>query len=606
MPLKLKWKTDLEKGVVTMNFERRGWQRSADNDPEWNFYWASVMTVKQIFNPETGYRLNDMQIINHFPNHFELTRKDLMVKNIKRYLKDLARDGASYQALVNADFVPVTYLLPADYTLFVEEFRRSPNCMWIMKPTARSQGKGIFIINKLAQIKKWSSQSRWANQQQSPMKEAYVISRYIENPLLVGGKKFDVRLYVLVTNFRPLKVYQYVHGFARFCNAKYNNDNVDLDNPFIHLTNVAIQKHNQDYNSKHGGKWHMKNLRLYIEQTHGLEASNRLFQGIDQVIIHSLKAVQNVMINDRHCFECYGYDILIDADLKPWLVEVNASPSLSTTTEADRVMKLGLLRDIYNIVAPNVPPTVHDSFKSLVGSSNSSNSNSSGGGIASASASSNGATGYCEGFAAASGINGSGSGGYRMSATNSNGFILSGNSSSGGGSGGSSVNSSSMNSTVTTGTMGGLGDLGGFYLLLDESASSSSSGISSGSNVTSYGSSSSLSDYAAASSSSSAAGAKESSGGGGSSNSSGGGGGSGGGGASSSSRHSNGDSSNNYNNNSSSSSNYYGGGGASASASASASTAWGTSGADASSSREEASGRRGSTLSQSSRLSDRR
>ena len=65
-----------------------------------------------------------------------------------------------------------------------------------------------------------------------------------------------------------------------------------------------------------------QNLRIFIEQTYGLEASNRLFHGIDQVIIHSLKSVQNVMINDRHCFECYGYDILIDADLKPWLVEV--------------------------------------------------------------------------------------------------------------------------------------------------------------------------------------------------------------------------------------------------------------------------------------------
>lgn len=45
---------------------------------------------------------------------------------------------------------------------------------------------------------------------------------------------------------------------CRFCNAKYNTDMGDMDNPFIHLTNVAIQKHNQDYNSKHGGKWHIK------------------------------------------------------------------------------------------------------------------------------------------------------------------------------------------------------------------------------------------------------------------------------------------------------------------------------------------------------------
>ncbi|RYG67935.1 hypothetical protein EON64_06340 [archaeon] len=62
MPLtRLKWKTDLEKGVVTLNFDRRGWQRCTDTDPDWNFYWASVGTVKMIFNPESGYRLNDMQ-----------------------------------------------------------------------------------------------------------------------------------------------------------------------------------------------------------------------------------------------------------------------------------------------------------------------------------------------------------------------------------------------------------------------------------------------------------------------------------------------------------------------------------------------------------------
>lgn len=431
MPPKLKWKTDLEKSVVVLNFERRGWVRQ-DGDQarverleqsastpvlppqqggptsggggvlgtgttgptqtistDWNIYWASVGAVKTIFGLDGGdskqMRLTDQQILNHFPNHFELTRKDLMVKNIKRYMRDsgygiaaarAAREEAEssggggggvdmYPAVsIPSEFIPVTYLLPADYTLFVEEFRRNPNTMWIMKPTSRSQGKGIFIINKLAQIKKWSTQSRWA---QMPLKEAYVISRYLDNPLLIGGKKFDLRIYVLVTSYRPLRVYQYVHGFARFCNAKYTNDMGDLDNPFIHLTNVAIQKHNEDYNSRHGGKWHIRNLRMYVEGVYGLEASNKLFYEMDQIIIHSLKSVQNVIINDRHCFECYGYDILIDADLKPWLMEVNASPSLSVTTEEDRTIKLSLLRDIYQVVVPG-GQSVLDPSKPLVSS----------------------------------------------------------------------------------------------------------------------------------------------------------------------------------------------------------------------------------------------
>jgi tubulin polyglutamylase TTLL1 len=71
-------------------------------------------------------------------------------------------------------------------------------------------------------------------------KEQYVISRYIDKPFLVGGKKFDLRIYVLVTSYRPLKVWLSTQGFARFCNERYTNDLSDMDNMMIHLTNVAI------------------------------------------------------------------------------------------------------------------------------------------------------------------------------------------------------------------------------------------------------------------------------------------------------------------------------------------------------------------------------
>ena len=97
------------------------------------------------------------------------------------------------------------------------------------------------------------------------MREAYVISRYIDKPLLIGGKKFDLRIYVLVTNYRPLKVWLSSLGFARFCNEKYSNDFSESDNLMAHLTNVAVQKKAEDYNSDHGSKWSIENLKFYLE-----------------------------------------------------------------------------------------------------------------------------------------------------------------------------------------------------------------------------------------------------------------------------------------------------------------------------------------------------
>ena len=126
----------------------------------------------------------------------------------------------------------------------------------------------------------------------------------------------------------------------------------DLDNMMMHLTNVAIQKDGEEYNSEHGSKWSIDNLRFWLEQTRGKAVTDKCFDEIKNIIYISLKSVQSVMINDMHCFEMYGYDILIEDNLKPWLIEVNASPSLSTTTESDRVLKMNLMKEVFKIVIP--------------------------------------------------------------------------------------------------------------------------------------------------------------------------------------------------------------------------------------------------------------
>ena len=76
---------------------------------------------------------------------------------------------------------------------------------------------------------------------------------------------------------------------------KYTNDLTELSNQYVHLTNVAIQKHSEDYNDQHGNKWPIQDLRLYLEAVKGYAATNALFNQINSIIINSLKACQKVI-----------------------------------------------------------------------------------------------------------------------------------------------------------------------------------------------------------------------------------------------------------------------------------------------------------------------
>ena len=81
-----------------------------------------------------------------------------------------------------------------------------------------------------------------------------------------------------------------------------------------------------------------------------LFANLAVFYDIQLIIIHSLLSVQPIMMNDKHCFELYGYDIMIDDQLKPWLIEVNASPSLTANTKEDYKLKFDMLNDMFDII----------------------------------------------------------------------------------------------------------------------------------------------------------------------------------------------------------------------------------------------------------------
>ena len=147
------------RNVIYDVFRARAWKET-DSDTEWDVFWADVGWMRENFD---NLRFQDHQRVNHFRNHYELTRKDLMIKNMKRQQRALSREGNDEEA-AKYEFNPTTYVLPADYGLFTEEFKRGSsvgNGFWIMKPIGGAQGKGIFLFNKLSQIADWKKDHRW-------------------------------------------------------------------------------------------------------------------------------------------------------------------------------------------------------------------------------------------------------------------------------------------------------------------------------------------------------------------------------------------------------------------------------------------------------------
>jgi tubulin polyglutamylase TTLL9 len=248
--------------------------------------------------------------LNHFRNGRELCRKDLMAKNLKKKRRQLEKES-KYEEAQAYDFIPTTFVLPREYSMFVEEFKKVGG-VWIMKPIGSAQGKGIFLFTRLSEISEWKTDykaykpSPIAPKDEKADVEAYVVQRYLQYPLLIGGKKFDMRLYALVPSFSPLQVYQYRRGFARFTNSRYSSDTQDIYNGFVHLTNVAIQKTAENYDERTGGKMELQALKLLLMSKYGVERVDALFWEIQLILLRSLLAVQPIMINDKHCFELYG------------------------------------------------------------------------------------------------------------------------------------------------------------------------------------------------------------------------------------------------------------------------------------------------------------
>lgn len=85
---------------------------------------------------------------------------------------------------------------------------------------------------------------------------------------------------------------------------------------------------------------------------------NLLWSRIYDLIIKSIisgeytvfNAIKKTLVHRTNCFELFGYDVMIDSDLKPWLMEINLSPSLACDSPLDMEIKSTLITSTFNLV----------------------------------------------------------------------------------------------------------------------------------------------------------------------------------------------------------------------------------------------------------------
>uniref|UniRef100_A0A3P9CUY8 Tubulin tyrosine ligase-like family, member 2 n=1 Tax=Maylandia zebra TaxID=106582 RepID=A0A3P9CUY8_9CICH len=309
----------------------RGWEEYNEGEREeedWNLYWRG-----SLFQTSQYHNLLPWQRLNHHPKTVGITRKDCLARNLRRMKATFG--SALY------DFSPTTFILPNDYTCFLAEYNRlrlarGTSVYWIVKPVDLSRGRGIFIFEDIKDLVYDCS---------------VVIQRYISSSLLISGYKFDLRIYVCVKSFHPLTVYIHQEGLVRFATEKFNLSS--LHNLYAHLTNTSINKFGPFYKTEKGRvgrgcKWTMSKFRHFLHSQQINELL--LWQRINNIVTLTLLAIATSVPSCPNCVELFGFDILIDAKFKPWLLEVNYSPALTLDCQADISVKKKLVSDVIDMM----------------------------------------------------------------------------------------------------------------------------------------------------------------------------------------------------------------------------------------------------------------
>lgn len=295
-------------------------------------------------------------LLNHFEKHSELSDKSKLFMNLSTYCKKHSMNLSS--------LVPVTFLVDTksknlnnQVGLFMNYFRAlrgetkgkmgfDPEVnqavaethfigknIWLIKPADNNRGKGIRIFNTLAEFKSIISESVSGQGIKKASKSGrFIIQKYVESPLVINMRKFDIRIWVLIT--QNLKAFCYSEGYIRTSSEMFSLDENLLNSAFVHLTNNAVQKESCEYSKyEPGNQLSFGFARSYFRENHKAEFDDILDSIKMQLSTAVGATVGKLNPNNYKCsFEIFGFDFIIDSDFKPWLIECNTNPCLELSS----------------------------------------------------------------------------------------------------------------------------------------------------------------------------------------------------------------------------------------------------------------------------------
>ncbi|XP_041627299.1 inactive polyglycylase TTLL10 isoform X4 [Vulpes lagopus] len=330
--------------IISSYCKSKGWQRIQDSRREdYKLKWCEVKCRDNYYSFREGE-----QLLYQIPNNKLLTTKIGLLSALREYSRVVNKIHktslcAQAKVLKMEEFFPETYRLDirddreAFFTLFDE------NQIWICKPTASNQGKGIFLLRNQEEVAALQVKAQSIEDdpiyRKMPFRapQARVAQRYIQNPLLLDGKKFDVRSYLLIACAMPYMVF-FGHGYARLTLSLYDPHSSDLSG---HLTNQFMQKKSPLYVLlKEDTVWSMDRLNRHINdkfrKTKGLPRDwvfTTFTKRMQQIMVHCFQAVKAKLHCKLGYFDLIGCDFLIDENFKVWLLEMNSNPALHTNCE---------------------------------------------------------------------------------------------------------------------------------------------------------------------------------------------------------------------------------------------------------------------------------